>query len=153
MARMTFSRWLPMLGLLPALLASGAHGQTAVWPSKPVRIVVTFPPGGAPDTLARILADKWASLGQTVTVDNAASCTATPYTGETLSFSNSPLTDITVTVNSQVDGGTSSTIECGFVAANPDTTISAASPANGDGSLSKTGLVPGTYTCTIVVDP
>ncbi len=55
-----------------ALAASASHAQTpsAVWPTKPVRIVVTFPPGGAPDTLARILADKWGALGQTVTVDN-----------------------------------------------------------------------------------
>ena len=47
-----------------------AHAQQAVWPTKPIRIVVTFPPGGAPDTLARVLADKWSALGQTVTVDN-----------------------------------------------------------------------------------
>jgi len=33
--------------------------------------VVTFPPGGAPDTLARILADKWGqATGLTFTVDN-----------------------------------------------------------------------------------
>ena len=44
--------------------------QTTVWPNKPVRIVVTFPPGGAPDTLARILAEKWGALGQPITVDN-----------------------------------------------------------------------------------
>src|SRR6478609_2360583 len=66
---MTFSRWLPLLGLLPVLLVPAAHGQ-AVWPTKPIKIVVTFPPGGAPDTLARVLADKWAALGQPVTVDN-----------------------------------------------------------------------------------
>ncbi len=47
-----------------------AQAQAAPWPTKPIRIVVTFPPGGAPDTLARVLADKWAALGQPVTVDN-----------------------------------------------------------------------------------
>ena len=52
-------------------LTIAAQAQPAAWPTKPVRIVVTFPPGGAPDTLARILADKWGqSLGQTFTVDN-----------------------------------------------------------------------------------
>ena len=48
-----------------------AQTPASPWPARPVRIVVTFPPGGAPDTLARILADKWGqSLGQTITVDN-----------------------------------------------------------------------------------
>lgn len=61
------------LGLVLSLLFSTAQAQPAAggWPAKPVKIVVTFPPGGAPDTLARILADKWGqSLGQTFTVDN-----------------------------------------------------------------------------------
>jgi tripartite-type tricarboxylate transporter receptor subunit TctC len=53
------------------MLTHAAYAQTQAWPSKPVRIVVTFPPGGAPDTLARVLADKWGqTLGQTFTVDN-----------------------------------------------------------------------------------
>ena len=60
---------LSTLALGLALPAAQALAQGA-WPTKPIRIVVTFPPGGAPDTLARILADKWAGLGQTVTVDN-----------------------------------------------------------------------------------
>ncbi|RYF40269.1 MAG: tripartite tricarboxylate transporter substrate binding protein [Comamonadaceae bacterium] len=61
---------LSTLALGLALPATSALAQAASWPAKPIRIVVTFPPGGAPDTLARILADKWASLGQPVTVDN-----------------------------------------------------------------------------------
>jgi len=50
---------------------------------------------------------------KTVTVDNEAACGDNPYGGETVSFSNTPLTDITVSVDSQVDGGTASTMDCG----------------------------------------
>ncbi len=45
--------------------AAGAQG----FPNKPIRLVVTFPPGGAPDILARLFADK-AQLGQPVVIDN-----------------------------------------------------------------------------------
>src|SRR5688572_32399671 len=43
------------------------------WPVKPVRYVVPFGPGGSPDLVARILADRWTKLwGQQVLVDNRA---------------------------------------------------------------------------------
>ena len=63
---------LALLGLaLVSLALPAAHAQTSAWPTRPVKIVVTFTPGGAPDTLARVLAEKWGqTLGQTFTVDN-----------------------------------------------------------------------------------
>ena len=57
---------------LAALLGLGAGTALAqAFPTKPLRIVVTFPPGGAPDILARLFADK-AQFGQTIIVDNKA---------------------------------------------------------------------------------
>jgi tripartite-type tricarboxylate transporter receptor subunit TctC len=57
-------------GFAFAAALPAAHAQGGAWPTKPVRIIVTFPPGGAPDTLARVLAEKWAALGQPITVEN-----------------------------------------------------------------------------------
>jgi hypothetical protein len=83
-----------------------------------------------------------------VTVDNAGTCAAD---FETVSFVNVPLTNITVSVDSQVDGGTASTIECKD--ASNAVVGSGNTGANGDGSASANDLEPGTYTCTVVIDP
>lgn len=50
---------------------SPALALAQMWPSKTVTIVVPFPPGGGPDLLARMLAEKMAPrLGQAVVVEN-----------------------------------------------------------------------------------
>jgi hypothetical protein len=84
---------------------------------------------------------------KSVTVDNNATCSANPYVGETVSFHNTPLTDLRVAVNSQVDGGTASTVTC--TPAGP----SGSTNTNGDFDGTTTDLEPGTYTCVVVVDP
>jgi Prealbumin-like fold domain len=97
------------------------------------------------------------SSGHTVTVGTNSSCPNTniPDT-QKLSFTDTPLTDLSVHVASQVSGGTQSSIRC--VGPSPATTDVGNSPEPDSGfadpvTVTANGLVPGTYTCTVVIDP
>jgi prealbumin domain-containing protein len=78
---------------------------------------------------------------QSVTVSQKATCEEGP--AAPVGFHNLPLTDLGVTVDSQVPGGTSSTIDCGVGGTGPGEDL----------ALDLPDLPPGTYTCTIVIDP
>jgi tripartite-type tricarboxylate transporter receptor subunit TctC len=60
--------FLATLGL--ALVAGAAHAQ---YPTKPIKLVVPWPPGGAVDTIGRLIAQTVSEpLGQPIVVDNRA---------------------------------------------------------------------------------
>ncbi len=59
--------------LAAAWLSGHVAAQTTDFPNKPVRIVVPFPPGGATDITARVVAEKLSTKwGQPVVIDNKA---------------------------------------------------------------------------------
>jgi tripartite-type tricarboxylate transporter receptor subunit TctC len=65
------------LALIPALIATTAFAADA-YPSKPIRLVVGYPPGGSNDIVARIIAPKLGqALGVSVVVDNRAGANGT----------------------------------------------------------------------------
>jgi len=82
---------------------------------------------------------------KTVNVATAGTCTS----GATaVSFANSPLTDVTISVDSKAVGGTASTVNC------DDDSLDFTTAASGDGTKTS-GAIAGskTITCTITIDP
>jgi hypothetical protein len=95
--------------------------------------------------------------GHTVTVDNNAKCSDDPYGGETISFSDTPLSKIEVIFTSLAGSGvTNASIVCADSTPATIDAVSengAADPAFDDTDETFTNLAPGTYTCTVVIDP
>jgi tripartite-type tricarboxylate transporter receptor subunit TctC len=57
-----------LAALATALISFGAGAQ---YPTKPIRLIVTIPAGGAPDVIARVVGQKMSEgLGQTIVVEN-----------------------------------------------------------------------------------
>ena len=66
-------QWLASTALSLLALCPAAGWAQSTWPSKAVKIVVPYAPGGANDILARVVAEKLApALGQSVVVENRA---------------------------------------------------------------------------------
>lgn len=70
-------------GFIGLGLAAGVSRAQASWPSKPIRLIVPFPPGGIVDTVARQLQPRLqAALGQTIVIDNRGGAGGTLGVGE-----------------------------------------------------------------------
>ena len=64
-------RLLSWLFVAAAIASSGTGALAQAYPSKAVRLVSPFPPGGSVDVVGRLLAAKLSeSLGQQMVVDN-----------------------------------------------------------------------------------
>jgi hypothetical protein len=92
-----------------------------------------------------------------VTATNAK-CTDASFGGGTYTFNDTPKTDVVVTATSQFSGagGTKSSIRC--TGPSPGTSNIGNSPVGvptmvDPATMTAPGLAPGTYSCTIVIDP
>src|ERR1043165_3498085 len=67
----TWGRTLGLAGLALATLISGAAQAQTPYPSRPIRMLVTIPPGGAPDISARLVAQGLQEAhGWTIVIEN-----------------------------------------------------------------------------------
>jgi tripartite-type tricarboxylate transporter receptor subunit TctC len=71
---MLFRTFVAALAAVPLIaLVQSFPALAQAWPSKPIRLVVPYPPGGSTDLLARTIGQKVGeSLGQTIVIDNRA---------------------------------------------------------------------------------
>ncbi|MDQ0586430.1 Bug family tripartite tricarboxylate transporter substrate binding protein [Variovorax paradoxus] len=98
------------LAALALAAASSGFAQTQPWPTRPVRVVIPFPPGGTLDTVGRLLAQKLGDqMGQPFIVENrpggngiigADVVSKAPADGYTLLFNASTFTTAPMTMKS-----------------------------------------------------
>ena len=71
MTKLKMKKWLSgaLVCLCGVSIAGLAHAQS--WPTKPIKLIVPYPPGGGTDVIARIVQEPLAKeLGQQVIIDN-----------------------------------------------------------------------------------
>ena len=128
-----------LAGLSMAALAAapGARSQGPSWPDRPIRWIVGYPPGGASDTFARLIAAQMTPrLGQNVVVENR------PGGGAVLASD--------LVARSAADGNTWMHVDNGILAYNP--ALYARLPYDPDRDFTGVGFI-GRFPLYIVVRP
>ena len=60
-----------LLALASAIVLSVGGASAQTYPSRPITLIVPFPPGGSTDTAARIMAERMRNtLGQSIVIDH-----------------------------------------------------------------------------------
>ena len=88
-----------LAAVAPAILSAPAHAQA--WPSKQIRMIAPYPPGGGVDTVTRAFSEGLSKgIGQTIVVDNQPGAGATIGAAQ---LARSPADGYTLMVGSLVD--------------------------------------------------
>jgi Prealbumin-like fold domain len=146
-------------GVTNPVQTSGTSGTVCVasLPFQTYYVFESAAPGGyAIDT----------SANKSANVNSDGDCSSSTSQTVTLSFTDTPLTDLTITATSEATGGTKSAIFCknssnANVGNSPQPTGAVAGTTSTYGNpvtvtADQThvgGLTPGTYTCTVYIDP
>ena len=106
---MKFVRRQLVIAALAACASVSSPSFAQTWPAKPVTIVVSYPPGGDTDAIARLFADRLSQrIKQTVLVENRPGAGGTlgntyvgraPADGYTLLFTPNPFTTAPMVMN------------------------------------------------------
>jgi hypothetical protein len=91
------------------------------------------------------------TASKSVTPTSSATCSGTG-TPDGVSFTDSPLTDLTVTAAAETAGASKSTITCVKTGTSTGIGNSPQGPSD-PAEVDANGLKPGSYTCTVVIDP
>ena len=90
-----------LLASTALVMAAPAVARAQAWPTKQIRMIAPYPPGGGVDTVSRAFSEKMSpKLGQTIVVDNQ------PGAGATIgaaALARSPADGYTLMVGSMVD--------------------------------------------------
>ncbi|MFF8375129.1 collagen binding domain-containing protein [Streptomyces sp. NPDC015661] len=137
----------PHAGVTFTILGTTKSGETAIDDMGNATVCFDGLPVGSSYTVHEVVPVGYrGEADKSVPVTEGATCQDPSFHGSTVTFRNTPLTNLTLTATPQDPGATQSTFTC---TNSSQLTPSSTTPT----SASFNDLTPGTYTCTVVIDP